>query len=704
MWEKRKYLVLVAGLFLVLTCFCPVSMAEESAVEKLSMEELYAMPLDDLLGVKITTSTLTEKAIIKAPSSMTLITEAEIKRSGAMSLFALLDKVVGIDIRHYFNQGIKTVSMRGISTNYNKVKFLRDGHPVNERMWGNHYYDMPLENVKQVEIVRGPGSALFGTDAFAGIINVITKKPEEFDGTRVDVKYGTYDTKNADITFGKTFEDFSLGINLNYEDADNYGFTTNDRITGDPRAISPGRTEHGERTLNNASLYFEYKGLSVDVFYHDGEFDSFLPAAILMTEDGSTTDNKYGYIEAKYDFALSDALQIKTKASYDKTDYDVDSQWFPDGYYSGIDESADLNGDGLPEYWPEGMHFDYGYEADQYRAEIMGDYQLNDDNTLLVGLFYEYLETKDNYNYSNAYIVDLTYSDYTMYTSDEAVWNVPNDRTVYGFFIQDEWDIAEDWYLVVGGRYDHYDDFGSTFNPRCGLVWTFDQENAGIMKFMYATAFKAPVFSQLYHNSSALQGNPDLDPEELESYEVGLGYVFQDKLKTSLTAFMLKTDDLIEPVATPGGFREFQNVGETDSYGLELESKYEFTKNNYLYVGYAYTNAEDQLTDEDQGYVAEHQFSCGLNLHFLNYLNWNINLDYTGEQPREAGDTRDDLDEETIVDTTIRVENYKGWDLYFTVHNMFDEDAVSPSTLATFPMNDVPEPGRHYTGGISYRF
>lgn len=690
MWEKRKYLVLIAVLFLVLTCFCQVSMAEESAVEKLSMEKLYAMSLDDLLGVKITTATLTEKSIVEAPSSMTLVTEAEIKRSGARSLFELLENVVGIDIRHYFNQGIKTVSMRGISTNYNKVKFLRDGHPVNERMWGNHYHDMPLENVKQVEIVRGPGSAVWGTDAFAGIINVVTKKPEDIDSARVDLKYGTYDTKNADLTFGKVSEEFSLGVNLNYEDADYYGFTTNDRLTGAPFAISPGKTEHGDRKLHNASLYLGYKGLTVDVFYHDGEFASFLPVTVMMTQDGTLTDNKYGYVEAKYDFAVSDALAIKAKASYDKTDYDVDAQIFPDGFVGDPD-------------WDEGGHFDYGYEADQYRAEVMADYQLMDNNRLLAGVFYEYVETKDNYNEGNVYIVDLSYVEYAKFTDDADVWNVPHDRTVYGFFIQDEWDFAENWYLVLGARYDDYDDFGSTFNPRCGLVWTFDQENAGIMKFMYATAFKAPVFSQLYHNSSVLQGNPDLDPEELKSYEVGLGYVFQDKLQTSLTGFYLETEDIIEPVANPTGGRIFANVGETDSYGLELEAKYEFTKNNYLYFGYAYTNAEDQETDEDQAYVSQHQAACGLNLHFLDYVNWNVHVNYMDEQPREAGDTRDDLDDETVVNTSLRIENYKGWDFYFTVHNVFDEDAVSPATLAT-PMNDVPSPGRHYSGGISFRF
>jgi len=708
MRKKAKCIILSGCLFLVVTCFCTVSVAQETDVE-MSMEQLYSMSLDDLLNVQITTSTLTQKSVIKAPSSMTLITEATIKRTGARNLFEVLDRVVGIDIRYYFNQGLKSPTIRGISTNYSKVKFLRDGHPVNERMWGNHFFNMPLENVKQIEIVRGPGSALFGTDAFLGVINVITLKPEDIDGAAVDVKYGTDDNKMGDFTWGKVYDDVSVGINLNYESADSYGFITNDRIIGSPLAISPGETNYGDRTLHNSSLYLEYKGLSLDVFYHDGEFASFLPTSIFLTEDQSATENKYGYVEAKYDFDVSAALKIRTKASYDNTEYDVVAQAFPNGFFYGIDangEYLDVNGDGMAEYWPDGLGMNYGYEADQYRAEIMGDYKLMDNNTLLVGLFYEYVETKKNYYYGNAQATSMTYIPYTMFTDDAEIWNVPNDRSVYGFFIQDEWDITEDWYLVVGGRYDEYDDFGSTFNPKCALVWTFDHENSGVMKLIYGTAFKAPVFSQLYHNSSVLQGNPDLDPEELQSYEASIGYVFQDTLQTSLTAFYLQAENLIEPAATPGGWRQFQNVSEIDSYGLELEAKYEFAKNNNLYVGYVYTDAENQITNEKQAYVSEHQFSCGLNLHFLKYLNWNINLDYMGEQPREVGDRREDLDAETIVDTTIRVENYKDWgiDFYFTVHNIFDEEAVSPSTLATFPLNDIPHPGTEYTVGMTFRF
>jgi outer membrane receptor protein involved in Fe transport len=103
-----------------------------------------------------------------------------------------------------------------------------------------------------------------------------------------------------------------------------------------------------------------------------------------------------------------------------------------------------------------------------------------------------------------------------------------------------------------------------------------------------------------------------------------------------------------------------------------------------------------------------------LNLHFWDFVNWNINVDYTDERPREPAEAptlaamglppRPDVSSETVWDTTIRLEDLKGFDVYFSVHNIFDEDRVSPTPLQNYPLDDTPEAGTEYTFGVTYRF
>ena len=662
---------------------------------------------------EVTTATMTAKSTITAPSTMTAFTAEDIKSMGSRTLMELLEKVPGMIVRlkHTGGQGI---GLRGIQTysSCDKYKMLVNGHAINPPLYADFSdsYDMSLENVKQVEIVKGPGSALYGTNAFAGIINVMTYKPEEVKGLKVDGKYGSYDTVFGDLSLAKVFDNESqLSINVNRQQSNGADLKVErDGLYGTPFSIASTRGMDEDYDRTQYSAEYIYKDFSFYASYMDLTVPYPVPIVGIMTQEGGDKDMEYGYMEANYNFHISDLTSLKTTLSYDSYKHEEYTQEYPYGFTLG----RDLNGDGMIEYWPTGAFAGYGHKSRNYDAKVVLDTKITEKNELLVGAFYEYSELYDSYMITNAHPV-YGYSlgrmtDITAYSN--WIQNHPDpDRDIYGLFFQDEWNMTDEWYMILGGRYDEYNDFGSTFNPRCGLVWDFNQKG-GVAKLLYGTAFKAPNFSQLYiTNNTVAVGNEDLDPEKIKSVELALNYIFAEKLDTGISLYYLKAEDLIDISTTrnyslPGYPRVYVNHGEQEVTGVELNFKYAFQKNTNIYGSYCYSDAQDELLDRDVPLTPDHLFTLGANWEIVEHLKWNINADYTSKLEREAGDPRDDLDATTIWDSTLRLEGIAGFDFYFSVYNIFDEDMYTPSVLSDLPLTDTPRPGTTYCGGVTYRY
>ncbi|MBN2143416.1 MAG: TonB-dependent receptor [Candidatus Aureabacteria bacterium] len=674
-----------------------------SAQEEEGLEALLFMEIP-----KVITSTMTEKDPFNAPSTITVITEMEIKSKGLRTLSELLNKVPGIEV--YKNTyGVNIVTLRGIAPGVvnDKFKFMVNGHTLMEPVFGgSEFYDIGLENIQQVEIIRGPGSCLYGTNAFAGIINIITKKPSDLDGGSADVKIESFNAMRANIQYGKGATNWDLGINANYSKTDGPENTLEqDILYGTGLSYAPNEMKNGA-TKMLLDLNYRYKDWNLDASYTDTEFDFPVPQMGALTEDGENSTLKFFFIESNYHFSLTDNMIVKTKLSYDRYSSDDDFQVLPDHYTMGMD----IDGDGYIEYWPEGVHGNYTYKSEEYRGEIMLDIRSSDTNEILLGVFFEQVKTSDIGNSANGHPLYFISYPVTVDWSEIAPWIIPETRRISGVFLQDEWTISDNWYLILGGRYDKFNDFGSTFNPRCGLVWTFNNKG-DIFKLMYGTAFKSPSFSQLYdRNNPFIIGNPNLDPETLTSIEASVNYIFAEKLQTFLSVYNLKTRDLIDlsndrDYTQPTFPRYYINYGKTNVWGTEFEMRFNFAEKNYVYGSYAYTKGEDEQLDIDLPRIPKNQFTFGLNLH-KGIFNWDINMDYTGEMPREAGDPREEISSTTVFDTTFRFDNIqdKGWNIYFSVYNITDEEIYAPASLTDYPLADQLVSARQYSVGVSKKF
>ena len=198
--------------FIVCSLWSLVSLPSSDCAETVKQTNSYYDPHDIFYLMDeqlITIASKREEKVKDAPSIVTIITEKEIENMGARTISDILMTVPGFDILKSAFIGISDINVRGISsTNANReLKLLIDGHSINDPGTGSvtfFFDDLPLRNVKRIEIIRGPGSAIYGANAFLGIINVITKDSDDIDGVEVSTRFESYDTQDYSIMFGKT--------------------------------------------------------------------------------------------------------------------------------------------------------------------------------------------------------------------------------------------------------------------------------------------------------------------------------------------------------------------------------------------------------------------------------------------------------------------------------------------------------------------
>lgn len=651
----------------------------------------------------VVTATLTEKSCGDVPAAVTVLTEKEIKASGASTLADILNRVSGIDVAY---SARKLICMRGIRTQYNdKFKLLIDGHAFDDTIW---YYDIDLAGVKRIEIVRGPGSALYGTGAFAGTINVITKQPEDIDGTEIDIKYGAGNTGRGSVACGKASGEQAWGARASYRGVDGPNVKIDrDKYSGYPFSLTtagPATVRDVERA-HEAAVTYACKGFSVNASLSRTDHPMLLAETGAITQENEYVTVDYGYVEAKYDRVFSPDTSLKTKASYDNYRTRAYGQLTPYGFTTGLDG----NRDGIIDYWPSGVHAEYGVTTDDFRAEAMIDHKPFSGNELLFGGFVQQAQTRDIYIKSEAHPVYYYPSGGMVDYDASANWLKAAKRVVSGVFFQDEWTLSKRVYAILGGRYDHYDDVGDALTPRAGIIWKLAEQDT--VKLLYGQAFRAPSFRALYtQNNAVIVGNAALKPETMDSAE--LTYIgTHNNLETTVTVYAAQTNNLTVPsvdrlnlgLVTP---MYWVNNGKSNHYGIEWNEKYVFQRDNYVYAGYTFTSAKDDATGDNVPFVPELQASFGWNMTCGRKVNWNVNLDLTDRTRRETGDTSPAIAPTAVVDTSVRYLLARGLTLSFTVNNLTDETVVVPATLNYGGLNasDIPRPGTTYMGGVEYKF
>ena len=649
-----------------------------------------------------------EEKIHRAPSIVTVITEEEISHMGARRLTDILIAVPGIDIIKDASFGIIEIGSRGIRALEEKIKIFIDGHSVNFPLLGDaatFFDDLSLKNVKRIEIIRGPGSALYGANAFLAVINIITKSASDIDGLEITSGFGSFDTQEYSILYGKQLYGVDITGFIDFYNTNGLSDTIKeDSLSARPLffnqfSIAPGDTDDSRNKLD-LNLKLSYNDLKLNAKYMNKDTESFVGPAFVLTDD---SENHYNYVmgELSYKLNIGDRITVKPRVYYDQYDVEFETELLPDGFV--LPDLFDLDRDGDVERFPDGLFGVAKATNRRLGGEIQVDYEIWDNNTFTFGFDYQW-ERQDNIETSGNFHPKTLSSLGSVQGFPESLdWIRRVYRQIWAVYLQNKWDITNDIGLTIGIRHDHYSDFEGTTNPRIGLNWQF-MDNA-TLKLLYGQAFRAPSFSELYtKNNPILRGNSDLEPETVRTYEVGLEYKFTEKLKTNINYFFnVVRDEIIEsPKRRPLDRQDFDNLGGSNIQGIEFEVKADLGKNTYAFANYTYQDSETK--GDPQPDIPKHKGNIGINFGLWKYFNANIHTFISGKRKRNQNDTRDDSPGYTIVNFTLTVKDFfNDMKLKASVFNLLDKDYNDPSIVNTIP-TDLPRPGRSFFMGLEYKF
>lgn len=658
----------------------------DSDLELFSLESLYG----DEEFVSIATGT--KKPIYKAPSVATVITSDDIEAMGATSLGEVLETVPGLHVSYSSHVSGPRFFFRGISSSFGpQALLLINEVPIKSSVKGDSFSvwgRMPVQSIERIEVVRGPGSAIYGADAFSGVINIITKKYSH--SNTFGLRVASHNTNNSWLSLNKALGELEIALNAEYlsSDGDNH-FISQDGI---------GQSGYTNNQFESLDVYFDarYKDYYLNLSWLDrnnvGTGQGLVE--VLDPQGRFGSERLIGELGIK-NHRINEQWTFSAKASYFYANQTVQRNihLLP---AAGYTQNAMI---GNPEWWEQSSRFE---SRIQYHGLTKHE--------IMLGLGAQYIDlyrTHESKNFNTDLSPKASLEDVS---SDPAEIFMPTaDRSNYFIFIQDEYQLAPDWEITAGLRLDEYSDFGTTLNPRLALVWSTSLNLT--TKFLYGRAFRAPSFAELVaqSNPSAL-GNPNLSPEQVDTYELAFNYKPTPEFNLSTNIFFLKTKNNIDFVSSESSdVAVAQNLSGNNGHGIELSASYDLSNSTTLTGIYAQNAIQDKQTNLYLGQSPNKTASINANVELTNFIDWSTTLHYIGSQKRLPSEQylenrRPPVRASQYVNTHLSFALSKQVQLMFSAKNIFNSKIREPSeplNLSSFNLiEDIPLHGRSFWLGF----
>ena len=512
----------------------------KSDLSGLSIEDLTKVQVESVYGA----SKFLQKAS-DAPASVAVVTGEQIQKYGYRTLADLLKTVRGfyvINDRNYSYVGVRGLSLPG---DYNaRILFLVDGHRVNDNIFDGAYvgteFPVDVDLIDRVEIIRGPNSSVYGTGAFAAVINIITKRGRDMSDAELSSEAGSWNSYKGRITYGDRFDNgFETLLSGSYYNSE-----------GHKQLFYP---EFDTPATNNGIAVDADRDESYDVFVDvlKGDFDihvvqasrtKHIPTASFGTvfDDPRTrTTDARGYVDVQYHHPFG-AWETLWRASYDWYDYH--------GIYV-----FDYAGLGIPP-------FTQNYDAANgswvdFQADSARTFFRRHKVTLGSEIRQDLQQQQINYDIQP----------YFLYFDSH------RSSRVWAVYFQDEYSFRRNVTFVAGLRSDWYEESGNRLSPRLGLLFT--PHPTTDVKAIYSFAFRAPNdYESFYAGNKSNTPNPFLKPEGIRTWEVDVDHRFGQPYYFSAAAFLNNISDLIVQTLDPTtGSPVYLNSAPVQTKGLTWE-------------------------------------------------------------------------------------------------------------------------------------
>ncbi|MCE3226804.1 MAG: TonB-dependent receptor [Bacteroidetes bacterium] len=638
----------------------------EMSLEQLLKLKAHGVPteLEKLINSLISVASKKPLNVRESPSIVSLITEEEIKNSGARDLIDVLRLVPGLDFGVDV-EGVVGLGVRGNWAHEGKVLVLLDGQETNEILFattqfGNHY---PIEQIKRIEVIRGPGSAIYGGFAEYGVINIITRQGEDLNGLSVSGTYGQGETdylrRNANLSIGQKINDFEYSVSGM--------MATGQRSNEDYTDFQDSSYNMaGNSNLNNTyvNAAVKYKGLSFrvigDMFQttmRDGYGDKL--------SDGAVQDNFGSYFgELKYVLKLNDKFTITPRLNYKSQ-----TPWQSEEYAGKAE---------------------YNRTATRALGNITASYNVNRKINVVFGA--------EAYQDHAVDHVDSSY-----FSNDEQQISYNN----MAFFAQGliKTRLVN---FILGARYDKHNEYGDAFVPRVGLTKKYKRFH---FKALYSNSFRAPSIENINYSTS-----DGIKPELTQVTEVELGYQLTRKSILTLSVFDITTNNPIVYSVDSALNDVYINSGSSGSQGIEAEYRIKQRWGN-IGVNYSYYSVanKEKITDYEVSEsssslvgFANHKFNLVSSFKIMEGLTINPTISFIGKRwgygsvDDSAVSVIEEFDPVTLINLFLRYETpVKGLSIGIGAYDILGQKYkfIQPYDGYHAPL---PGPGREFTFRLQY--
>jgi len=619
---------------------------------------LFAQEKEVMLEKVVVTATRVETPIEEIASSMTVISSKEIERKQKTTVLEALRDIPGLDVVQTGGVGSHTsIFLRGANSEHTLV--MIDGVEVNDPISPGRSYDfahLTVDNIERIEVIRGPQSTLYGSDAIGGVINIITKKGEGRPKFFASAEGGTFMTsrESTGVSGGNSWINYSLGLSR---------FDTNGISAANKKDGNYERDGYENTSLSARLGFAPQENLDVDFILH------YINAKTDLDNSGGVGGDDPNYVQNAKQFLFRPQVGLSL----------FDNRWMQRLGFSITEHNRDCKNKKDPQH---PFEFAKGYyDGLLLKFDWQHNIQLHKTNGLTFGLEYEEEEGKSKW---------------------EDQWGLSlfpkKTANTKGYYIQDQIKLWDRFFATLGVRIDDHSRFGTETTYRIAPAYLI-KETGTKMKGTFGTGFKAPTLYQLF--SPPLWGDPvgnkDLKPEKSKGWDFGIEQeLLKNKVALGATYFRNDFKNLVQYESGQG----YINIAKAKTEGVELFASAKPIDDFTLRINYTYTDTEDKTTGETLIRRPKNKIGFDLNYRFLKRGNANLGVIYVGKRDDKdfsiSPPRRVKLDQYTLVNLAASYDISKNFQLLGRVENLLDKEYEEAKGFGT--------PGLSIFGGIKLSF
>jgi iron complex outermembrane receptor protein len=600
--------------------------------------DLAAMDLEQLMKIEVVfAASKRAQQTRDVPSFVSVVTAAEIKEHAYRTLADVLKTLPSFYIandRNYSYVGVRGFERPGDYSS--RVLVLLNGLRTNDDIYNQAYigeeFGVDVDLIDRIEVIRGPSAAIYGSNAFFAVINVVTKRGASLKGAEVATSAASFGTYGGRASYGQAFAN-DLDVLFSASVSDSRGQTLYFPEYDDPstnNGVARGADGESFRKLfaavTKGNFSFQAHNATRDKNVPTGSFGTVFNDRRTHTVDGVSL------AAASYSRALEKGSSVSTRL--------YAARWTYAGAYAFDAALQPSQESGVGEAW--GIEIDAARAVSRHFFNVGAEY--NDD-------FKQDQKTYDPEPY-------LVYAD------------VHNQSTRWGMFAQDEIKLFQPLTLYAGVRYDRYETFGSATSPRVGLIYA--PGSATTIKLLAGRAFRAPNEFELNYASAQAAPNPRLQPERIATLELVAARLIGGGVQLSASTFRNQLSALVSQQvdSTDGDRLKFENADEIKSRGIELGLVVNRGHGATGQLSYALQRTEDRATGAELTNSPRHMTKLQLHAPLAAHLSAGVDAHYLSSRRTLAGNVARGY---TVTNLSLLAPKlFTRMDVSASIFNLFD--------------------------------